>query len=315
MSLAEKQALPLETKLAMTRFRIMEWYRYWDGKIFLADSGGRDSSVVDDIINDMSLDIPRVFLNTGLEFPEIVRHVETHSNLVKLQPIKPFGRVILEEGYPILSKEKARALRDLMNPSTRNYNSRKLRATGIKQNGEMTRNTFSKQYKEIFSIKEHNGEWTATAPFKVSEQCCDFLKKKPAYKYSKSSCNRPMSGSMASEGGVRFKKMAHAKCNILGKHPISNPISFWTHADILEYIKQNNVKTASVYEMGYERTGCVFCMFGVHLDHRNMRGGLNRFQLLKQTHPKLWNYCMDKLNIRMVMDFLDLPVEPNNKLF
>lgn len=59
----------------------------------------------------------------------------------------------------------------------------------------------------------------------------------------------------------------------------------------------------------YERTGCVFCMFGAHLDHRNMKGGINRFQLLKQTHPKLWNYCMDKLDLRMVMDFLKLPIE------
>lgn len=39
--------------------------------------------------------------------------------------------------------------------------------------------------------------------------------------------------------------------------------------------------------MGYERTGCVFCAFGCHLDK-----GENRFQRLRKTHPKLWLYCM-----------------------
>lgn len=309
MSLKEKQALPLKTKLAMTQFRIMEWYRYWDGKVFISNSGGRDSSVLAHIVMGMYPDVPNVFLNTGLEFPEIVKHVETFPNLVKLQPVKPFMKVIRENGYPILSKEKARGLRDLMNPSSKNYNSRKLRATGIKQNGVMTRNTFSKKYKELFNIHETENGWIARVPFKVSEECCNYMKKKPSHQYSKKCKSYPVCGTMASEGGVRLKKMVNTQCNTLGENPISNPLSFWIHTDILEYVKQSNIKVAEVYSMGYERTGCVFCMFGVHLDHRNIKGGLNRFQLLKQTHPKLWTYCMDKLDLRTVMAYLKLPIE------
>ena len=36
-----------------------------------------------------------------------------------------------------------------------------------------------------------------------------------------------------------------------------------------------------------QRTGCVFCAYGVHKEKEP-----NRFQKLKDTHPKLWNYCM-----------------------
>ena len=84
------------------------------------------------------------------------------------------------------------------------------------------------------------------------------------------------------------------------KSPISNPLSFWTEQDILRYIQKSNLKIAGVYgdivtkpcsqdlcTTGCDRTGCVFCGFGVHLER-----GESRFQRLKGTHPKLYNYCI-----------------------
>ena len=61
--------------------------------------------------------------------------------------------------------------------------------------------------------------------------------------------------------------------------------------------------------MGYVRTGCIFCMFGVHLDPEP-----NRFQHLQKTHPKLWRYCMrswDKggLGMREVLEYMGVPYE------
>lgn len=100
-------------------------------------------------------------------------------------------------------------------------------------------------------------------------------------------------------------------CNAFDtKSPISNPISFWTNQDILQYIRQNDIKIASVYgdivykddpeqlrmEDGYcgklrttgcDRTGCIFCGFGAHLER-----GETRFQRLKRTHPKQYAYCI-----------------------
>jgi len=58
--------------------------------------------------------------------------------------------------------------------------------------------------------------------------------------------------------------------------------------------------------MGYRRTGCIFCMFGIQFD-----GCPNRFDLLKQTHPKLHDYCMRDvddggLGLREVLEYLRL---------
>lgn len=53
--------------------------------------------------------------------------------------------------------------------------------------------------------------------------------------------------------------------------------------------------------MGYKRSGCMFCMFGVHLEKSP-----NRFEMLKQTHPKQWKFCIEKLGLGEVLDYLGI---------
>jgi 3'-phosphoadenosine 5'-phosphosulfate sulfotransferase (PAPS reductase)/FAD synthetase len=101
--------------------------------------------------------------------------------------------------------------------------------------------------------------------------------------------------------------IAHGCNNFDSDHPISNPMSFWTDQDVLQYIKQNNIEICSVYgdiipeggqlplcdgdcklcTTGCDRTGCVFCGYGAHLEK-----GEGRFQRLKRTHQKLYDYCI-----------------------
>jgi 3'-phosphoadenosine 5'-phosphosulfate sulfotransferase (PAPS reductase)/FAD synthetase len=105
------------------------------------------------------------------------------------------------------------------------------------------------------------------------------------------------------------------------------PIAFWTENDILEYIYTKNLKIASVYgdiikmedgtytTTGCDRTGCMFCMFGCHLEKEP-----NRFQKLSQTHPKIYDYCMKPtdeggLGIAEVLDFIGVPYKNNKKEF
>lgn len=105
-------------------------------------------------------------------------------------------------------------------------------------------------------------------------------------------------------------------CNAFDlKRPQSQPLAFWTEQDILHYIKKFDVPYCSVYgdivaddggedklkTTGRKRTGCVFCAFGCHLEKEP-----NRFQQLKQTHPKLWNYCING------GEFVDGMWKPNN---
>jgi len=78
----------------------------------------------------------------------------------------------------------------------------------------------------------------------------------------------------------------------------SRPMMFWQEEDVWNYIKINNLRYSKIYDMGYDRTGCVFCMFGI-MQEKN-----DRFELLKRTHPKMYNYCMDKLGMAEVLNFI-----------
>ena len=74
-------------------------------------------------------------------------------------------------------------------------------------------------------------------------------------------------------------------------------MSIWLEKDVWQYIKENNIEISSPYAMGYERTGCVFCAFGCHLEK-----GMNRFQRLQVTHPELHKYVIEKLGFDKVLD-------------
>jgi 3'-phosphoadenosine 5'-phosphosulfate sulfotransferase (PAPS reductase)/FAD synthetase len=98
------------------------------------------------------------------------------------------------------------------------------------------------------------------------------------------------------------------------KRPKSTPIAFWTEQDVLEYLYKYKVPYSPVYGdiikdnrdtltlTGCKRTGCMFCMFGVHLEKEP-----NRFIRMQQTHPQLWNYCINTLGIGNVMDYMGIP--------
>lgn len=102
------QAMPLDIKVAMTKTRIREWVREYgiDG-VFISFSGGKDSTVLLHIARQMYPNIKAVFVDTGLEYPEIRRFVKTFDNVEMLRPKMRFDEVIKKYGYPIISKEVA----------------------------------------------------------------------------------------------------------------------------------------------------------------------------------------------------------------
>lgn len=61
------QHLPIEIKIAKTKQRIREWVNYYgEQNIYFSFSGGKDSTVLLDIIRQDYPDIQGVFVNTGL---------------------------------------------------------------------------------------------------------------------------------------------------------------------------------------------------------------------------------------------------------
>lgn len=105
------QALPLDIKIRKTRQRIKEWVEYYgeDG-VYVSFSGGKDSTVLLDIVRKIYPGIEAVFVNTGLEYPEIVDFVKQHENVTILRPKKNFRQVLTEYGYPVISKEVSNAI-------------------------------------------------------------------------------------------------------------------------------------------------------------------------------------------------------------
>lgn len=115
---------------------------------------------------------------------------------------------------------------------------------------------------------------------------------------------------LASESNLRLIKYFEGDCNAFSnKRPQSNPLMFWNEQDILEYIVKFNIPIASIYgdivrapdgtlhTTGCQRTGCMFCMFGLHFDESP-----NRFERMKETHPKQYDYIMNKLGGKHVVE-------------
>ena len=145
--------------------------------------------------------------------------------------------------------------------------------------------------------------------------------------------------TMACESKQRADGWMKTGCNAFNsKEPKSKPMSFWTEQDVLHYIKEYNVPYCPVYgdiqikrkpkadeiegqmnlidylgdyepedvleTTGCDRTGCMYCAFGSHLEKEP-----NRFQRMKVTHPKQYAYCMDKLGLREVLQYIGVPYE------
>lgn len=114
---------------------------------------------------------------------------------------------------------------------------------------------------------------------------------------------------------MRYAAWLEHGCNAFdAARPISQPMSFWTENDVLEYLKVNNVPYCPIYgeiveddsefrTTGTDRTGCMFCMFGVQREKSP-----HRFERMRETHPKLYDYCMRPANgglgLAEVLDYI-----------
>lgn len=107
---------------------------------------------------------------------------------------------------------------------------------------------------------------------------------------------------MVEESQLRKNNYLKYGCNVYNSaRPQSTPLAFWTEKDIWDYIHHYNIPYSSIYDMGYLRTGCMFCMFGVHRETNP-----NRFQKMKETHPKQYRYCIEELGMGEVMDYIGI---------
>jgi len=299
--LIQLQSLDLDAKVRMSQERIRAWYDYFDGDVYVAFSGGKDSTVLLHLVRSIYPNVPAVFHDTGVEFPEIREFVRTFENVVRTKPKKTFRQVIEEYGYPLVSKRVAQYVHEAGGCESMRH----LRTTGIKKDGTFSpKSRISTCWQRLID-----------APFKVSDQCCKVLKHRPSEVYEKITGQHGYVGTMASDSEQRALTWKRFGCNAFdAKQPVSKPLSFWTEADIWKFIRAHGIKTSNIYDMGYSRTGCIFCGFGVHMSSPN------RFQLLQETHPKLWEYAMKPwseggLGMAEPLEFIGVEVRSQMRLF
>jgi 3'-phosphoadenosine 5'-phosphosulfate sulfotransferase (PAPS reductase)/FAD synthetase len=297
------QAWSLERKIQVTQTRIMEWYIHHNGKVCVNFSGGKDSTVLLNLARRCYPDIPAVFVDTGLEFPEVRKFALSKSNVTVIKPAMNFREVIQKYGWCFPSKEIAETIWYARKKSLW----AKQRLKGLNNDG--TYSKYRQRYKKwAFLLK---------APFIISSKCCAIMKTDPLDRYQKITGCVPIIGTMAAESNRRQQSWLRVGCNAFDTNrPSSQPLSFWTEQDILRYLKEYNIPYASVYgdivqdkkgkfyTTGESRTGCVFCPIGCHLDK------VNKFQRLKTTHPKLYDYCMDDLGLKWFLDYVGVKYEP-----
>lgn len=145
---------------------------------------------------------------------------------------------------------------------------------------------------------------------KFSQHCCKLLKKEPSERLQAAlDVDMIFKGLMASESHSRMTSFA-TRGHIFESHRPHitdgafyhvSPLGLWTDSDIWEYIRLHNIPYSPLYDITYtdcdgnqskiKRNGCIMC--GTDIQYKN-----NHLSVLRQTHPKAWETCMENFGYR-----------------
>lgn len=227
---------------------------------YLSFSGGKDSTVLHYLL-DMALPnnrIPRVFINTGIEYNDIVAFVkelaEKDDRFVILKPSVPIKPMLEKFGYPFKSKEHA----------LRVY--------------QFNRGTNAKFIKKYLGKTDYKGKYMCPkillyqfeekGKYNYSHLCCHKLKKEPIHQWQKEN-NRTitLTGMRAEEGGNRQRLgciITDSRTKKVVKfHPLIKVDDEWEET----FIKENKIDVCKLYKppFNFVRTGCKGCPFALTL--------------------------------------------------
>lgn len=286
----------LEEHQAWSLARKIDWSRMVIGQALqklvtpcVAFSAGKDSTVLLHLLRQYVPDIAVIYGNTTIEFPECVKFAhwlrdEWQLNFYEARPDVTFWWVVQEYGWPLLGKE-----------------------FGV--GGVAHKSSREQFFDDLAARGELTGDYAIQAEVPISSACCTFLKERPSEKVQKAlGVDGVFLGIMASESRRRmfnflqYGELYYAKSQRIWK---CHPLAIWTDDDIWQYIRENQVPYASLYDMGYydekrqtmichKRNGCMFCGMDIKFPD-------NHLSIMRRTHPKAWNMVIRKKGLGEVL--------------
>lgn len=228
-----------------------------ENNAYISFSGGKDSTVLSHLIDEALPDnkIPRVYLNTGIEYLMVVSFVERErerdSRIQIVRPKKNIKTVLQENGYPFKSKEHSHYLMIYQHSGIGKTVDKYLHRPDTKFKCP---NKLRYQFTEDFNIK-------------ISDKCCYALKKDVAKKWSEENGKTiTMTGMRNAEGGLRS---SHHNCVIFNDDKVTkfHPLLPLSDNFIEWYIAEKKIELCELYYPPYnfKRTGCKGCPFSLDL--------------------------------------------------
>ena len=231
---------------------------------YISFSGGKDSTILHYLV-DMALPdnkIPRVFINTGIEYNYIVEFVNELASkddrFVILKPTQAIKPMLEKVGYPFKSKEHS------------NYLS-------VYQHCGLESKTVDRYIKPREKRKKFGCptllkyQFTKEFNLKISNLCCYKLKKEPIKNWQKQN-NRSitLTGMRKDEKGTRANIqgciITDKENKIVKFHPllvVNDDFENW-------FIEKNNIKLCKLYyePFNFKRCGCKGCPLALELQEQ-----------------------------------------------
>ena len=246
--MAAMQNLPFEVKKKRSELRAYEFIREMDarGKNAHVSVGGLDSITLYVFLNSIGIDVPAISVSS-LE-DKSIQKVHRALGITVIKPYRTKVQVINEVGFPVISKRIAGKIALLQNPSEKNKTVRHAIITGeCGELGHYAKNSRMKlpqKWLKLFGGYENENEGVhyQKPDFRVSNECCYWLKEKPCDDWAKEYNSFPFLGMMASEGGQREEALTDHGCNYYGKTVMrSAPFAPYMRNDILRLALEMDV--------------------------------------------------------------------------
>lgn len=300
-------AEPYEVKVRKAQLRIKEWKAICESndKDYAVSVGGLDSITLLLLAREtLKEDVKGVSVST-LE-DKSIQKIHKELGVISIAPLKSKVQVLSEYGFPVVSKLSSAKISRLQTPGDQSpiikaYMTGELGPWG--HHGHNDRFKLPDKWVRLFGglYGDMRPDLDCKcAPFKVSDQCCFWLKEEPARRYQAEHNIWPFLGLMQSEGGRRQYSLRMHGCNYIGKSTArSCPLNFFGRQDLLQLALDLHVPVPEIYgeivrdpdgtlrTTKAQRTGCAMCGYGIHLDKRP-----HHFDQLYERNPQEWEFWM-----------------------